>query len=175
MRVLIVGHAWPQVDRRQQRPGRRLPPAQRRAALPPSLPSAHAGRALAAALAALRRALVDAAATANLLAHAAALAALAAAAPDLAARPLCRAALPPFLPSAHAGRALAAALAALRRVLVDAAATANLIAHAAALAALAAAAPDLAARPLCRSTAAVPVSGRVSFRVSCACTLPVLV
>ena len=88
MRVLIVGHAWPQVDRRQQRPGRRLPPAQRRAALPPSLPSAHAGRALAAALAALRRALVDAAATANLLAHAAALAALAAAAPDLAARPL---------------------------------------------------------------------------------------
>ena len=115
MRVLIVGHAWPQVDRRQQRPGRRLPPAQRRAALPPSLPSAHAGRALAAALAALRRALVDAAATANLLAHAAA------------------------------------------------------------LAALAAAAPDLAARPLCRSTAAVPVSGRVSFRVSCSCTLPVLV
>ena len=79
------------------------------------------------------------------------------------------------LPSAHAGRALAAALAALRRALVDAAATANLIAHAAALAALAAAAPDLAARPLCRSTAAVPVSGRVSFRVSCACTLPVLV
>ena len=79
------------------------------------------------------------------------------------------------LPSALAGRALAAALAALRRVLVDAAATANLIAHAAALAALAAAAPDLAARPLCRSTAAVPVSGRVSFRVSCACTLPVLV
>ena len=83
MRVLIVGHAWPQVDRRQQRPGRRLPPAQRRAALPPSLPSAHAGRALAAALAALRRALVDAAATANLIAHAAALAALAAAAPAL--------------------------------------------------------------------------------------------
>ena len=86
-----------------------------------------------------------------------------------------RAALPPSLPSALAGRALAAALAALRRALVDAAATANLIAHAAALAALAAAAPDLAARPLCRSTAAVPVSGRVSFRVSCACTLPVLV
>ena len=84
-------------------------------------------------------------------------------------------ALPPSLTSALAGRALAAALAALHRVLVDAAATADLIARAAAAAALAAAAPDLAARPLCRSTAAVPVSGRVSFRVSCACTLSVLV
>ena len=54
--------------------------------------------------------LVDAAATANLIAHAAALAALAAAAPDLAALPpLPRCALPPSLPSALASRALAAA------------------------------------------------------------------
>ena len=85
--ALIDRHAWPQVGHRQRRPFcRPLPP--QRCALPPSLPSALAGRALAAALAALRRALVDAAATANLIAHAAALAALAAAAPDLAARPL---------------------------------------------------------------------------------------
>ena len=59
-------------------------------------------------------------------------------------------ALPPSLTSALAGRALAAALAALHRVLVDAAATADLIARAAAAAALAAAAPALAAAPLCR-------------------------
>ena len=82
-------------------------------------------------------------------------------------------ALPPSLTSALAGRALAAALAALHRVLVDAAATADLIARAAAAAALAAAAPALAA-PFAAASAAVPVRGRVSFRVSSACTLPVL-
>ena len=78
--ALIDRHAWPQVVHRQRRPCRRpLPP--QRCALPPSLTSALAGRALAAALAALHRVLVDAAATADLIARAAAAAALAAAAP----------------------------------------------------------------------------------------------
>ena len=94
--ALIDRHAWPQVVHRQRRPCRRpLPP--QRCALPPSLTSALAGRALAAALAALHRVLVDAAATADLIARAAAAAALAAAAPTSPPSPF--ATTPALLPS----------------------------------------------------------------------------
>ena len=81
-------------------------------ALPPSLTSALAGRALAAALAALHRVLVDAAATADLIARAAAAAALAAAAPDVAALPLCHHPRPAAFNAAALAAALAAASAA---------------------------------------------------------------
>ena len=109
--ALIDRHAWPQVVHRQRRPCRRpLPP--QRCALPPSLTSALAGRALAAALAALHRVLMDAAATADLIARAAAAAALAAAAPDVAALPLCHHPRPAAFNAAALAAALAAASAA---------------------------------------------------------------
>ena len=75
--ALIDRHAWPQVGHRQRRPCRRpLPP--QRCALPPSLTSALAGRALAADVAALplchhpRPAAFNAAALASALAAASA-------------------------------------------------------------------------------------------------------